>query len=90
MRPLLAALPFLVAACGPSEACREGCARFGVDPGSARCRELCTEDCATLARTYGVSERACHELQGDRGLRGSGSRMDLTRQTRPRSARGEP
>jgi hypothetical protein len=61
MRVVLAFL--LLVSCGPSEECLDRCEGFGIDRASARCRELCTEDCATLARTYGMSEAGCRELQ---------------------------
>jgi hypothetical protein len=61
MRRLLALL--LLAACGPSAECLERCERFGIERTSPQCEELCTEDCATLAETYGMSEDACREQQ---------------------------
>ena len=51
-----------------NEACQESCPAFGIDD-AARCEELCTRPCGELARTYGIDEARCREIQASEHAR---------------------
>ena len=56
----------LLGGCGPKEGCLDACEAYGIERSSSRCHEICTEDCATLARMYGMNEQQCREMQAGR------------------------
>ena len=58
-------------------ACRQICPSFGIE-NAAKCSELCTTPCQELARTYGISQERCQEIQAGE-LEPVPERVDPTR-----------